>query len=72
MFPNENLDTPEIRVSHQIKGRTPDALHIAAKDLQEHQRLLYFERWLYYKDSRYYRTINGTSYPSQLELEVTT
>lgn len=44
MFPNEILDTPEIRVSHQIKGRTPDALHIAAKDLQEHQRTSYFER----------------------------
>ncbi|MFA9192540.1 DUF3871 family protein [Flavobacterium sp. FZUC8N2.13] len=44
MFPNENVDTPEIRVSHQIKGRTPDALHIAAKDLQEHQRTSYFER----------------------------
>jgi hypothetical protein len=42
-FPNENLDTPEIRVSHQI-GRTPDALHIAAKDLQEHQRT-YILRW---------------------------
>ncbi len=44
VFPNENLDTPEIRVSHQIKGRTPDALHIAAKDLEEHQRTSYFER----------------------------
>lgn len=44
IFPNENLDTPEIRVSHQIKGRTPDALHIAAKDLEEHQRTSYFER----------------------------
>jgi hypothetical protein len=44
VFPNENLDHPEIRVSHQIKGRTPDALHIAAKDLQEHQRTSYFER----------------------------
>lgn len=44
MFPNETLDTPEIRVSHQIKGRTPDALHIPAKELQEHQRTSYFER----------------------------
>jgi hypothetical protein len=44
VFPNENLDHPEIRVSHQIKGRTPDALHIAAKDLEEHQRTSYFER----------------------------
>jgi hypothetical protein len=44
MFPNEPLDNPEIRVSHQIKGRAPDALHIAAKDLLEHQRTSYFER----------------------------
>lgn len=44
IFPNEPIDTPEIRVSHQIKGRTPDALHIAAKDLVEHQRTSYFER----------------------------
>lgn len=44
IFPNESIDTPEIRVSHQIKGRTPDALHIAAKDLEEHQRTSYFER----------------------------
>ncbi len=44
VFPNENLDNPEIRVSHQIKGRTPDALHIAAKDLQEYQKTSYFER----------------------------
>lgn len=44
IFPNEAIDAPEIRVSHQIKGRTPDALHIAAKDLQEYQRTSYFER----------------------------
>lgn len=44
VFGNEKLDYPEIRVSHQIKGRTPDALHIAAKDLLEHQRTTYFER----------------------------
>lgn len=44
IFPNEPIDTPEIRVSHQIKGRTPDALHIAAKDLEEHQKTSYFER----------------------------
>lgn len=44
IFGNEKYDYPEIRVSHQIKGRTPDALHIAAKDLLEHQRTTYFER----------------------------
>ncbi len=44
IFPNEHLEAPEIRVSHQIKGRTPDALYIPAKDLQENQRTSYFER----------------------------
>jgi hypothetical protein len=43
-FPSTGGYEPEIRVSHQIKGRTPDALHIPAKDLQEHQRTSYFER----------------------------
>lgn len=44
IYPNEVIDVPEIRVSHQIKGRTPDALHVQAKDLLEHQRTSYFER----------------------------
>ncbi|MCF6129322.1 DUF3871 family protein [Flavobacterium sp. AS60] len=44
VFGNVMSETPEIRVSHQIKGRTPDALHIPAKDLEEHQRTTYFER----------------------------
>ena len=44
IFPNEAIEAPEIRVSHQIKGRTPDALHIPANALQDHQRTSYFER----------------------------
>lgn len=44
LFPNEAIGAPEIRVSHQIKGRTPDALHIPTKDLQDFQRTSYFER----------------------------
>lgn len=44
VFGNVMFESPEIRVSHQIKGRTPDALHIPAKDLEEHQRTTYFER----------------------------
>lgn len=43
-FSSDALDPPEIRVSHQIKGRTPDALHIPANDLQDHQKTSYFER----------------------------
>lgn len=44
LFPNQMIDVPEIRVSHEIKGRTPDALYVPAKDLLEHQRTSYFER----------------------------
>jgi len=35
---------PEIRVSHPIKGRTPDAIHKAANQLQEHEKTIYYER----------------------------
>ncbi|WP_373060193.1 DUF3871 family protein [Zunongwangia sp. H14] len=44
VFPNQQIECPEIRVSHQVKGRTPDALHIPAKELQNHQRTIYYER----------------------------
>jgi len=44
VFPNEVIDKPEIRTSHLIRGRTPDALHVPAKDLTEHQRTMYYER----------------------------
>ncbi|WP_424492737.1 DUF3871 family protein [Salinimicrobium sp. GXAS 041] len=44
LFPNEDIDNPEVRVSHQIKGRTPDAIHIPAKELMNHQKTIYYER----------------------------
>ena len=44
MFPHHSISTPEIRVSHQIKGRTPDAIHLNAKDLLDHQKTIYYER----------------------------
>ena len=44
MFPNIYFDKPEIRVSHQIKGRTPGAIHKNVNDLLEHERTQYFER----------------------------
>jgi len=43
-FPHQAVTAPEIRVSHQIKGRTPDAIHLNAKDLLEHQKTIYYER----------------------------
>ena len=35
---------PEIRVSHQIKGRIPSAVGVPAKELLEHEKTLYYER----------------------------
>lgn len=43
-FPHQIITEPEIRVSHQIKGRTPDAIHLNVKDLLEHQKTIYYER----------------------------
>ncbi len=39
-----NVSHPEIRVSHPIKGRIPEARHKAAKDLEPNESTLYFER----------------------------
>ncbi|CAM4184225.1 DUF3871 domain-containing protein [Flavobacterium antarcticum] len=44
VFSNERFDVPEIRVSHQIKGRVPTAIYKSAKDLEEHEKTQYFER----------------------------
>lgn len=44
IFPNETFSEPEIRVSHQIKGRVPEAIHKNVKDLREHEKTQYFER----------------------------
>src|SRR5690606_11197914 len=43
-FPHHSIELPEIRVSHQIKGRTPEAIHKNAKDLLDHEKTIYYER----------------------------
>ena len=43
-FPHQSLEVPEIRVSHQIKGRTPEAIHKNVKDLLDHEKTIYYER----------------------------
>ena len=35
---------PEIRVSHPIKGRIPDAIHKSAHALLDHEKTIYYER----------------------------
>ncbi|MBK0369804.1 DUF3871 family protein [Flavobacterium agrisoli] len=59
-FPNHIFDEPEIRVSHQIKGRTPDAIHKQARDLLDHERTQYFERMAFIiRIPSIIETING-------------
>lgn len=60
VFPNHIFDTPEVRVSHQIKGRTPDAIHKSVKDLLDHEKTQYFERMAFIiKIPSIVETING-------------
>ena len=44
VFPNHAFEKPEIRVSHEIKGRIPEAIQKQVKDLLDHERTQYFER----------------------------
>jgi hypothetical protein len=44
VFPQERIDAPEIRVSHLIKGRTPDAVHKKVTELLGEDKTLYYER----------------------------
>jgi hypothetical protein len=62
IFPNEIIEEPEIRVSHQIKGRTPDAIYVPVKDLQEHQKTTYYERMAFIiRIPSITETINGNN-----------
>lgn len=44
VFPHQSITEPEIRVSHQIKGRTPSAIHKPVKELLDHEKTIYYER----------------------------
>ena len=44
VFPRERIDNPEIRVSHIIKGRTPEAIHKSVDELLDEDKTLYYER----------------------------
>ena len=47
VFPRESIDMPEIRVSHIIKGRIPEAIHKPVKDLLEEDKTIYYERMMF-------------------------
>lgn len=44
VFPEHLFEAPEVRVSHQVKGRVPDAIYKSAKELLAHEKTQYFER----------------------------
>lgn len=44
VFPMETISEPVIRVSHEIKGRIPEAVGKPAKELLEHEKTIYYER----------------------------
>ena len=44
VFKDHLIDLPEIRVSHQIKGRVPGAIHKSVSELLEEDKTQYFER----------------------------
>jgi hypothetical protein len=44
MFHYETILKPNIRLSHPIKGRTPEAKHKPANELAEHEKTLHYER----------------------------
>lgn len=43
-FPNERFLEPDIRVSHVIKGRVPEAIHKPVNQLLETDKTIYYER----------------------------
>ena len=44
IFASEVILAPEIRLSHPVKGRIPEARNKPAKELLEHEKTLYYER----------------------------
>ena len=60
IFPNERIEEPSIRVSHVIKGRTPEAIHKPVKDLLESDKTIYYERMMFcFEIPTIYETIEG-------------
>ena len=46
-FRGEAIDSPEIRVSHIIKGRIPEAIHKPVNQLLETDKTIYYERMMF-------------------------
>lgn len=59
-FKGEDILSPSIRVSHPIKGRTPEARYKPANQLEDHEKTIYYERALFvFEIPSIQRTIDG-------------
>lgn len=60
LFKGETISEPEIRVSHIIKGRTPEAIHKPVSQLLESDKTIYYERMAFcFEIPSIYETIEG-------------
>jgi hypothetical protein len=59
-FKGEDILSPSIRVSHPIKGRTPEARYKPANQLEDHEKTIYYERAMFvFEIPSIQRTIDG-------------
>ena len=59
-FTGETVDKPDIRVSHIVKGRIPEAIHKPANQLLESDKTQYFERMMFcFEIPTIYETVEG-------------
>ena len=59
-FNGQTIEEPDIRVSHVIKGRIPEAIHKPANQLLESDKTIYYERMMFcFEVPTIYETIEG-------------
>lgn len=59
-FQREQVEQPNIRCSHVVKGRTPEAIHKPANQLLESDKTIYYERCAFSLDiPTVYETVGG-------------
>lgn len=62
LFPRHQVNSPEIRVSHEIKGRVPEAIHKDTKDLLDKDVTRYWQRLAFIiKIPGITETVNGNT-----------
>ncbi|MCM1356897.1 MAG: DUF3871 family protein [Staphylococcus sp.] len=59
-YNGETIEVPDIRVSHIVKGRIPEAIHKPANQLLESDKTIYYERMMFCIEiPTIYETIDG-------------